>query len=119
MAADGVTPDGARVLQASSVAEIERDQVKGLDTRDDFAVQITGFGTYGLGTWRDRADANDVTQMISGSGSVGFYPWIDLQRHAYGILLVNDTEGGDGRAVRSSTHIVHDLILPAIDNSPR
>lgn len=119
MAADGQTPDGTRVLQASSVSEIERDQVKGLDTHDDFAVQITGFGTYGLGTWRDRADGNDATQMVSGSGSVGFYPWIDRERHAYGILLVNDSAGGSGRAVRSSTRIVHDLVLPAIDNTPR
>jgi CubicO group peptidase (beta-lactamase class C family) len=119
MANDGVAPDGRRVLQASSVAEIERDQVKGLDTHDDFAVQITGFGTYGLGTWRDRADAADTTQMVSGSGSVGFYPWIDRERHAYGVLLVNDSAGGSGRAVRSSTRIVHDLILPATDNTPR
>ncbi len=119
MAGDGVTPDGTRILQAASVAEIEADQVKGLDTHDDFAVQITGFGTYGLGTWRDRADAADATQMVSGSGSVGFYPWIDRERHAYGVLLVNDRTGGSGRAVRSSTRIVHDLILPAIDNTPR
>ncbi len=118
MAGDGVAPNGTRVLQASSVTEIERDQVQGLDTHDDFAVQITGFGTYGLGTWRDRADGNDTTQMVSGSGSVGFYPWIDRERHAYGVLLVNDAAGGSGRAVRSSTRIVHDLILPAIDNTP-
>ena len=117
MAALGVTPDGRRILSEASVREIEKDQVKGLDTRADFAVQITNFPTYGLGVWRDRSAATDETQMISGSGSVGFYPWIDRERHAYGVLLVNDGAGGGGRAVRESSRIVHDLILPALDNS--
>jgi hypothetical protein len=118
MAAGGVTPDGRRVLRAESVAEIERNQVAGLDTSADFAVQITTFGTYGLGVWRDRSAPDGTTQMISGSGSVGFYPWIDRERGAYGILLVDDEGGGNGHAVRASTAIVHDLVLPAIDNTP-
>jgi len=117
MAADGVTPSGARVLTAESVREIERDQLHGLDTHNDFAVQITTFGTYGLGVWRDRSAADGTTQMVSGSGSVGFYPWIDRERHAYGVLLVNDGAGGSGRAVRTSSRIVHDLVLPALDNA--
>lgn len=118
MAAGGVTPDDRRVLRAESVTEIERDQVAGLDTSADFAVQITTFGTYGLGVWRDRSAPDGTTQMISGSGSVGFYPWIDRERGAYGILLVDDEGGGNGHAVRASTAIVHDLVLPAIDNTP-
>ena len=52
LAHDG-TVDGHTVLQPSSVAEIERDQVAGLDTSGDGAVQITGIPTYGLGVWRD------------------------------------------------------------------
>jgi CubicO group peptidase (beta-lactamase class C family) len=53
MLANDGTVDGRRVLSASSVAEIERDQVAGLDTSNDGAVQITGIPTYGLGVWRD------------------------------------------------------------------
>ena len=45
--------DGKRVLSESSVLEMERDQVAGLDTSDDSAVRTTGIPTYGLGTWRD------------------------------------------------------------------
>jgi len=116
--AGGTAPDGRRVLEAASVHEILRDQVQGLDTHDDFAVQITGYGTYGLGVWRDRAAADDTTEMVSGSGSVGFYPWVDLTRHAYGVLLVDDEAGGNGDAVRASNHPVHDLVLPALDHTP-
>jgi CubicO group peptidase (beta-lactamase class C family) len=117
MAAHGVTPDGTRVLSAAAVDEIERNQVAGIDTSGDFAVQITTFGTYGLGVWRDRSAPDGTTQMVSGSGSVGFYPWIDRERHAWGVLLVDDEAGGSGRAVRASTRIVHDLVLPAVDNA--
>jgi CubicO group peptidase (beta-lactamase class C family) len=112
----GTTEDGRRLLSEASVDEIERDQVSGLDTADDFAVKITGFGTYGLGVWRDRAGPGDVTQMVSGSGSGGFYPWIDRERRAYGVLLIDDAANSAGDAVRASTHLVHDLVLPAIDN---
>lgn len=111
--------DGRRVLSAGAVGEIERNQVEGLDTYDDFAVQITGFPTYGLGVWRDRSAADGTAVMVSGSGSVGFYPWLDRERHAYGVVLVDDDAGSSGHAVRRSTATVHDLVLPALDNTPR
>jgi CubicO group peptidase (beta-lactamase class C family) len=113
----GTAADGTRILSSASVGEIVRDQVAGLDTKDDFAVEITGFPTYGLGVWRDRAAPNDDTQMVSGSGSVGFYPWVDFDRHAYGVVLVEDGAHSSGDAVRASTRLVHDLILPALDNT--
>jgi CubicO group peptidase (beta-lactamase class C family) len=113
----GTSPDGTRVLTTPSTDEIVRNQVAGLDTTDDFAVQITGFPTYGLGVWRDRAGPDDRTQMVSGSGSVGFYPWVDFERDAYGVVLVEDGAHSSGDAVRASTRIVHDLILPALDNT--
>ncbi|MBI2704535.1 MAG: hypothetical protein HYX32_04495 [Actinobacteria bacterium] len=39
------------------------------------------------------------------SGSLGFYPWIDRERDAFGIVEVEDTSGSDGRAVRASQAI--------------
>ena len=42
------------MLSEASVHEIERDQVTGIDTHTDFAVQITHIPTYGLGVWRDK-----------------------------------------------------------------
>jgi len=104
--------DGRRVLSAASVAELQRDQVGGLDTSKDFAVQITGIPTYGLGLWRDRVDEQDRAVVVSGSGSLGFYPWLDHEHGTYGIVAVADEAHGDGRAVRAS-HRICELALAA------
>jgi CubicO group peptidase (beta-lactamase class C family) len=93
LAAGGSTPDGEHVLNRDSVAEIERDQVAGIDTHDDGAVQITGIPTYGLGVWRDEVDGNDDIEVVSGSGALGFYPWIDRVHGTYGIVAVVDPSG--------------------------
>jgi CubicO group peptidase (beta-lactamase class C family) len=95
MLAAGGTAGGKRVLSETSVAEIERDQVAGIDTRDDAAVQITGIPTYGLGVWRDVVDGQDQIRVVSGSGALGFYPWIDRAHGTYGIVAVRDLSGPD------------------------
>ena len=87
------------------MAEIERDQVGGIDTRDDGAVQITGIPTYGLGVWRDVVGADDEIQVVSGSGALGFYPWIDRVRGTYGIVAVDDEYHGAEHAVPASQRI--------------
>jgi CubicO group peptidase (beta-lactamase class C family) len=104
LAHDG-TVDGHRVLSAASVAEIERDQVAGLDTRGDGAVQITGIPTYGLGVWRDVVGPDDEIQVVSGSGALGFYPWIDRARGTFGIVAVADLYHGAEHAVPASQRI--------------
>jgi CubicO group peptidase (beta-lactamase class C family) len=104
LAAHG-TVDGRTVLSASSVAEIEKDQVAGLDTRDDGAVQITGIPTYGLGVWRDEVAPDDAIEVVSGSGALGFYPWIDRMHGNYGIVAVDDEIHGSEHAVPASQRI--------------
>lgn len=94
-----------RVLSEASVNEIERDQVTGIDTRSDFAVQITHIPTYGLGVWRDKVGPGDEIQVVSGSGAYGFYPWIDRMHGTYGIVAVADTEHGSEHAVPASQRI--------------
>jgi CubicO group peptidase (beta-lactamase class C family) len=108
LAHDG-TVGGDVVLQPASVAEIERDQVAGLDTHDDGAVQITGIPTYGLGVWRDVVDQNDEIQVVSGSGALGFYPWIDRVHGTYGIVAVDDEIDGPEHAVPASQRIARML----------
>ena len=93
MLAAGGSAGATRVLSADSVAEIERDQVAGIDTRDDGAVQITGIPTYGLGVWRDEVAGDDSIEVVSGSGALGFYPWIDRVHGTYGIVAVADPSG--------------------------
>jgi hypothetical protein len=97
------------VLQPASVAEIERDQVAGLDTKDDGAVQITGVPTYGLGVWRDVVAPDDSIEVVSGSGALGFYPWIDRVHDTYGIVAVDDERNGAEHAVPASQRIARML----------
>ena len=101
--------DGHVVLQPASVAEIERDQVTGLDTSDDDAVRITGIPTYGLGVWRDVVGPDDEIQVVSGSGALGFYPWIDRVHGTYGIVAVDDERNGAERAVPASQRLARML----------
>ena len=108
LAHDG-TVDGHVVLQPGSVAEIERDQVAGLDTSDDAAVQITGIPTYGLGVWRDVVGPDDEIQVVSGSGALGFYPWIDRVHGTYGIVAVDDERNGAEHAVPASQRLARML----------
>jgi CubicO group peptidase (beta-lactamase class C family) len=108
LAHDG-TVDGHVVLRPASVAEIERDQVAGLDTTDDGAVQITGVPTYGLGVWRDVVAPDDTIEVVSGSGALGFYPWIDRVHGTYGIVAVDDERNGAEHAVPASQRLARML----------
>lgn len=108
IAADGEI-DGRRVLSASSVREMERDQVGSLANTSDQAVRTTGIATYGLGVWRDVTTTSDVGVVSSGNGAFGFYPWIDRARNAHGVLLVYDSEHGSAHAVPSSQRIVQQV----------
>jgi CubicO group peptidase (beta-lactamase class C family) len=102
MANHGVAADGRRILSADAVDEIERDQVRGIDTRGESAVQTTGIPTYGLGIWRDVVGPDDEIRVLSGSGAFGFYPWIDRRHDTWGIIGVADTAHGADHAVPAS-----------------
>jgi CubicO group peptidase (beta-lactamase class C family) len=108
LAHDGAV-DGHVVLQPASVAEIERDQVAGIDTSDDGAVQITRIPTYGLGVWRDVVGPDDAIEVVSGSGALGFYPWIDRVHGTYGIVAVDDERNGAEHAVPASQRVARML----------
>jgi CubicO group peptidase (beta-lactamase class C family) len=84
-----------QVLSTGAVLEIERDQVQGLDTSSDPAVQITRIPTYGLGVWRDVTGPMDQSIVVSGNGALGFYPWIDRVHDNFGIVAVDDERGSD------------------------
>jgi CubicO group peptidase (beta-lactamase class C family) len=103
LANHGEGPSG-RVLSASSVAEIERNQVEGVDTSGDAAVHVTGIPTYGLGVWRDVTAPDGSIRVLSGSGAFGFYPWIDRRHDTWGIVGVADYRGSD-RAVPESARL--------------
>ena len=103
--ADRGTAGAQRILSETAVHELLHDQQGDAANPNDAAVQITGIPRYGLGMWLDQVDAAGDATVASGSGSLGFYPWIDRAHDAYGIIEVEDQAGGDGRAVRESQRI--------------
>lgn len=112
LAADGVARTGpaagTRILAAGSVAAIEADQVRGIDTRADGAVRTTGIPTYGLGVWRDVVSVDDRVRVVSGNGAFGFYPWIDRRpagASTFGVVAVADLVHGADYAVPRSQRI--------------
>lgn len=84
---------GTRILSAAAVGEIERNQVSAYDTSHDDSVRITGIPRYGLGCWPDVVGADGATQVVSGNGGKGLYPWIDLTTDTWGIVGVQDDRG--------------------------
>ena len=85
--------DGVRVLSGQAVDEMVRNQVAAYDTSHDYSVGITGIPRYGLGCWPDVVAADGTTQVVSGNGGKGFYPWIDFTSATWGIVGVQDERG--------------------------
>jgi CubicO group peptidase (beta-lactamase class C family) len=87
------TANGTRVLSANAVGEMLRNQVGQYDTSHDYSVGITGIPRYGLGCWPDAVAADGTTEVVSGNGGKGLYPWIDLTSRTWGVIGVQDDRG--------------------------
>ncbi len=87
--------DSRRILSASAVDEIIRNQVVRYDTTHDSSVAITGIPRYGLGCWPDVVSNDGTTEVVSGNGGKGFYPWIDFTTRTWGIVGVQDDRGAE------------------------
>ena len=86
---------GKRVLSSGAVDEILRNQVGAYDTTHDYSVGITGIPRYGLGCWPDVVRSDGATEVVSGNGGKGLYPWIDLTSRTWGVVGVQDDRGAD------------------------
>jgi CubicO group peptidase (beta-lactamase class C family) len=100
----GGTAGAARVLSTGAVDEMLRNQVASYDTTHDYSVGITGIPRYGLGCWPDVVGADGATQVVSGNGGKGLYPWIDLTSRTWGVIGVQD-ERGAALAVPASQRV--------------
>jgi CubicO group peptidase (beta-lactamase class C family) len=89
----GGTSNGTRVLSSDAVAQMIADQVSRYDTSHDYSVGITGIPRYGLGCWPDVQNPSHRTEVVSGNGGKGFYPWVDLTTETWGIVGVQDERG--------------------------
>jgi CubicO group peptidase (beta-lactamase class C family) len=86
---------GTRVLSDDAVHEIVRNQVAQYDTMHDYSVGITGIPRYGFGCWPDSVNNDNRTEVVSGNGGKGLYPWIDFTSHTWGVVGVQDDRGAE------------------------
>jgi CubicO group peptidase (beta-lactamase class C family) len=92
LAGEGVH-EGRRLLSPTSVHELTRNQVGGVDMTGDAAVAVTGIARYALGAWPDEVDDHGATTVVSGNGGRGFYPWLDRATGTWGVVGVQDDRG--------------------------
>ena len=85
--------DGRQVLSREAVAEIERDQVGRAEVADNelplVLHKIPRSDIYGLGVWRELADADGAPLLLSSPGWAGAYPWIDREYDLYGFFIAH------------------------------
>jgi CubicO group peptidase (beta-lactamase class C family) len=113
----GVAGTGVRVLSEESVRQMLLDQTVRLDTHTEAWVAETGVPTYGLGVWRDRLRGDDVASVVSAPNRYGLYPFVDVGRNAWGIVVVDDHLSPRADAVSSSA-VIAQLSAAALRNSP-
>ena len=113
----GVSVKGDRVLSEESVRQMLLDQTVRLDTHTEAWVAETGVPTYGLGVWRDRLRGDDVASVVSAPNRYGLYPFVDVSRSAWGIVVVDDRVSPRAVAVSSSA-VIAQLSAAALRNSP-
>jgi CubicO group peptidase (beta-lactamase class C family) len=85
---------GKRILSEASVLELHKDQTGG--ARIAYTIyekhaaldQSLPLARYGIGVWREKADASGQLLEASSQGALGFSPWIDFERNLGGVLSV-------------------------------
>jgi serine-type D-Ala-D-Ala carboxypeptidase len=115
--------DGERVLSPLAIQEMQRDHVGGAVVEPgEFVERARGAkhtGVYGLGLWRERVDHRGRTLQVSSPSWAGTYPWFDIERGIYGVLLahvdLNGPPWDDGFNPYHSSAAIAELAGTAVD----
>jgi CubicO group peptidase (beta-lactamase class C family) len=82
--------NGKRVLSPQAIHEMEADQVRGAEVKDNEFPESIGCGkyngVYGLGEWRLALDSRGEAVVISSPAYTGFFPWIDKRHNLCGVF---------------------------------
>lgn len=79
---------GARFLQASTLAYMATDHAAGLAVGSTPFAESAG---YGLGLWREAVDFNGYAIRISSPGAFAATPWLDRRNRIAGFFFVKDS----------------------------
>ncbi|MDX1661930.1 MAG: serine hydrolase domain-containing protein [Gemmatimonadota bacterium] len=106
---DGGVHRGRRVLSAGLVREMKENQTDGLPIA--FTPRAPGM-RYGLGIWREEVSESGEPVILSAPGSLGFWPWIDLERDLVGVLAVPPHLSISGSIVPIVLSTVEEIVPP-------
>lgn len=90
---------GKQILPSELVAEQEKDQWKpGITVESSPYTWVNRNFHYGLGVWRECPDPENTRKcddrlIVSCSGMLGWYPWIDRSSGMYGLLAMEKPFG--------------------------
>lgn len=88
---------GRRILSEASVLEMHKDQTGGariaytIYEKHAALEESLPLARYGIGMWREKADASGQLLEASSQGALGFSPWIDFERNLAGVLSVRSS----------------------------
>jgi CubicO group peptidase (beta-lactamase class C family) len=88
MIAQHGTWNGVQYLDASGIAEMQKDQTHGAPVLNSPDPQAFG---YGYGEWRNLVDEQGVAVQVSSTGKYATSPWVDNQTGVAAVFLVYAT----------------------------
>jgi CubicO group peptidase (beta-lactamase class C family) len=103
--------DGVRLLSPEAVASMFVERTVGLPV-GEVPPNAQGFG-YAFGMWVEQRGPGGEALVLSSPGAFGFTPWIDLERGAWGIVMVRGSNG----LLAPSIRVIRDAIESALDAS--
>ena len=123
----GVAPDGTRLLQSATVAEMQTNQISGARYGNAAPFRVKDESPYGLGEWLDWTNPDGSALVLSSDGALGFRPWIDKQNDLFGVYLVKDDgsaavdgnptpDADDTNQVYVSGNWIFELVAEALGN---
>ena len=108
--------DDSGLLHVDDRAAMFEDHVGDAAISSSPASGMDGEWRYGLGNWV-RCDDGACGSQRHSAGARGFYPWIDLERRTYG-LIVHNAAVGDWQESHALYEDIVDLIPVALDLDP-
>ncbi|MEQ1702704.1 MAG: serine hydrolase domain-containing protein [Ilumatobacteraceae bacterium] len=125
---EGLAPDGTRILQASTVAEMQTNQIAHAEYGTAAAFRVADESPYGLGEWLDWTRADGSALVVSSDGSFGFRPWLDKENDLFGVYLIQDIDSGyvegdpsaasnDDGKVHTSGNWIFEMVAQAVGGS--
>ena len=100
--------DGVRVLKPTTVAMMFEDHTFGLPVA--FSPNLFPGPGYGLGCWRDAADARGHAAQVSSPGAYGATPWLDLSRRLACIFMCRNAYARMAAPTRQLQQLVRSCV---------